>query len=68
MTLNLQSTLPIKVELLRLRRNSSNSFVHICMFGIKGNEGWEYHDCIMHGDNEKGKFMTVFLVKLTSRD
>ena len=71
MTLNLQSTLP-KTNLwephksLRFyRRNSSYSFVHICMFGIKGNEGWKYHDCIMHGGNEKGrekigKFMTSF--------
>ena len=30
----------------------------ICMFGIKGNEGWKYHDCIMHGGKERGKFMT----------
>ena len=52
---------------LRLRQNLSYSFVHICMFGIKvwGNEGWKYHDCILHGRNEKGRekmgeFMTSF--------
>ena len=65
LTATLQSTSP-KSNLwgphksLRLRWNSSYSFVHICMFGIKGNEGWKYHDCIMHGGNEKGTFMTSF--------
>ena len=40
-----------------LRLKFELQFCTHCMFGIKGNEGWKYHDytCIMHGVNEKGR-------------